>query len=404
MRAPRRRATWGRWGVLMAAVVSPGCTDVAVESPLQDSGGGGAAPVGEGNPKSPAGDAASIPDGSPDASSELGTGFLEDIPLSSASLAASSIPGDPRYTNIFSLFGFTKTDAWGVGSNGLAIHYDGVVWIQTPTPLGTDQALFSVWGTSPTRLWAVSNSKTVLRGSGGPGGVGFAWEALPNVEGDSLNPFYAVWAPTDGALWVGGSGVEDRSYRTSILHGDATLGNNPSWSYVSTERPDRLDRFITHSVEPVYALWGSRENDFWIAGGYGTIGHATEDGVRWQIDYTETLTENALLSLHGTSATNVWAVGAGGTVRAWNAAENRWSYVASPTTRTLNAVRAFDNGEIWVAGDASTLLTYDGRAWRRVDVPGPKRRLLCVWGLDSNDVWVGGQSALLHVTREGGSQ
>ncbi len=50
------------------------------------------------------------------------------------------------------VFGFAADDVWACGDNGWLAHWDGTAW--TTVASNTDADLMSLWGTSPTALWA----------------------------------------------------------------------------------------------------------------------------------------------------------------------------------------------------------------------------------------------------------
>jgi hypothetical protein len=56
----------------------------------------------------------------------------------------------------FSVWAASESDAWAVGSSGIAYHFDGTSW--APVDAKTNQYLFSVWGTSAANVWATGNT------------------------------------------------------------------------------------------------------------------------------------------------------------------------------------------------------------------------------------------------------
>jgi hypothetical protein len=62
------------------------------------------------------------------------------------------------------LWASTPSSAWAVGSQGLALHWDGMTWSEVPT--GTARSLAKVWGidaAGTTSVWAVGDAATILR-------------------------------------------------------------------------------------------------------------------------------------------------------------------------------------------------------------------------------------------------
>jgi hypothetical protein len=59
--------------------------------------------------------------------------------------------------------GYTA-DAYAVGDGGTVQHYNGVAWLNMPSPSGTSN-LRAIYGTSPTNLYVVGDLSVVLLGT-----------------------------------------------------------------------------------------------------------------------------------------------------------------------------------------------------------------------------------------------
>jgi len=103
-----------------------------------------------------------------------------------------------------------------------------------------------------------------------------------------------------------------------------------------------------------------------------------------------------LTAVWGSSASDVWAVGSGGTITHWDGAA--WRSVPSGTRETLNAVWGSSASDVWVAGSTASILRSSGAApWTNVpafsdDVIAYHGRMHAVWGSSASDVRVGGQA------------
>lgn len=105
----------------------------------------------------------------------------------------------------------------------------------------------------------------------------------------------------------------------------------------------------------------------------------------------------ALLSVWGTSATDVWAVGAdardgtGPLVVHFDG--TAWTRV--PTGQTAGGlwwVFGFAGGPIYMGGEGGVILRYSGGAFSRMSTPGPNT-VFGIWGASPDDLWaVGGAS------------
>ncbi len=155
------------------------------------------------------------------------------------------------------------------------------------------------------------------------------------------------------------------------------------------------------------------DDDVWLAGGLG----ASRDEARAWPQGEGTLVhfdrhaftrrrapDGALLSVTATSPAEAWAVGvAGGVLHAARGAVEAFHLVAGDGTRiegTLRAVAAGE-GEVWIAGDRSTLLRWDGAALRRVDasVTGVEGALTAVVAPGAQPGWVVGPGGIWRVVR-----
>lgn len=76
-----------------------------------------------------------------------------------------------------------------------------------------------------------------------------------------------------------------------------------------------------------------------------------------------------------------------------------WAY-PQPTGATLHALWAASPTDVYAAGDAGTLLHYDGTSWRALyagRIAESWYRIYAIWGSSATDVWaVGGAGSIFH--------
>lgn len=96
-----------------------------------------------------------------------------------------------------------------------------------------------------------------------------------------------------------------------------------------------------------------------------------------------------LYGVWSVSASDVFVVGAGGTILRYSDA---WSAETSPTTQTLHAVWATAGGQAFAVGASGTILHRDGAIWSAIASPTTVD-LTGVWG--GSDVWAVGGSRVL---------
>jgi hypothetical protein len=158
----------------------------------------------------------------------------------------------------------------------------------------------------------------------------------------------------------------------------------------------RLSIVPSGVYESMYALWGTSASDVWAVGAAGTTLHY--DGKTWsKIPSGVKPDPNGktpdLQAVWGTSASNVWAVGWDGTILHFDGAH--WLRVESPTSASLRDIWGTSPADIWSVGDNSTLLHFDGNIWSKVR-DGGGSFLLGVWGSSPGNVWAVGTEQILH--------
>ncbi|OJY25089.1 MAG: hypothetical protein BGO98_08790 [Myxococcales bacterium 68-20] len=308
---------------------------------------------------------------------------------------------------LMALWGTSKNDVWAVGSGGTIMHYDGNAWSLTPT--GIKNTFFDIWGSGPNDIWVVSSTEVILHGTGFQNGVA-VWENVPT----SLSTFSATFVR---AVW--GSSASDVRIGSRAYSFSAAGKNYTGDQFLRTELADGgVGWRPIPSTHTVTRIWGSSPTDVWmtadnstyVAHERGITLHGTpsdagadaggvDDSLTWV--KVDAQTNVSLESIWGSSASDVWAVGALGAIRRITPADDRWQKIESNTTETLRSVWGSGPKDIWAVGDTGTILHYDGTAFTpsTVQLPlGRKPNLRGVWGSGPNDVWIVGDGVVLHYT------
>jgi hypothetical protein len=112
-------------------------------------------------------------------------------------------------------------------------------------------------------------------------------------------------------------------------------------------------------------------------------------------------TTNNLNGVWGSSATDVFAVGASGTILHYNGTS--WSAMTSGTTNILHGVWGSSGTDVFAVGDvddesgSGTILQYNGTSWSTVPLCAQCHRFNGVWGSSATDVFVVGEAGtILH--------
>lgn len=354
-----------------------------------------------------------------------GTGFHWSYPL-------------PSGNTFNAVWSFAPDDAWAVGTQGAAIHWDGRRW--TPVPTGTTQHLYRLWATAPNDLWAAGEGDLVLRWNGtawstsaisfvgnilGLGGTGasdvwvcgwdknragyaahwdgIAWSQVGTFGGNSLwvaapNDVWVAFGNLihwDGGAWTMSTAVKSADAVWGASQADLwAVGDDGSayhydgqaWTLVPTGVKGRL-----------VSVWGTSTNDVWAAGSEAgrrdVLVHW--DGTSWTpvepaaTPPSDMADISLLAAVHGSSATDVWAVGAGKILR-WNG--RSWASSSSPPRPTLNAVWGSSPKDVWAVGEQGyTALHFDGTRWSD-SYTYSWDHLTDISGTSASDVWVCGNA------------
>jgi len=98
-------------------------------------------------------------------------------------------------------------------------------------------------------------------------------------------------------------------------------------------------------------------------------------------------TPRILQGVWGTGPTDVFAVGAGGTILHWDGAA--WTPMSSPTSKSLGAVWGSSTSDVFAVGAGGTIVHWDGASWSAMSSP-TDANLLGVWGSGYRDVYAVG--------------
>jgi hypothetical protein len=167
-----------------------------------------------------------------------------------------------------------------------------------------------------------------------------------------------------------------------------------NWTLVNLTDADR--GFSLNGLLSGSSMFAFSEDDYWLT--YGYIGHVTGT-VRQKYSFGDTI--GFLHAAWGTSSSDMYAVGDGGTILHFDGGS--WTKMASGTTHNLSFVWGTSDQNIWACGyddgtATSVLLHYDG-TWHAVSLTalgiGPGAHVL-------NNVWCCDSSGH-HITILGGS-
>ena len=214
------------------------------------------------------------------------------------------------------VWGSAPDDVWMAGGRpeaGEIWHFDGSSWATVPLPAGTP-LLSWVYGFSATDAWAVGIKGAVLRWDG------VVWKTLQSGTDQDL---WGVWGPSPDDLWMVGGSVGKSTPVILRWHGGALaeVALDPAQN--------------TRDATALFKVWGFGGAVFAV--GEGGLILQWSDG-SWQARSAGAKANDDFVSLWGTSADHMVAVGgrSGGRIATWDGAT--WQTVAPSGTPGLNAV------------------------------------------------------------------
>ncbi len=301
------------------------------------------------------------------------------------------------------------SDVWAVGEQGTVLRFDGGSWAQAFD--GGTVTYGSVWASGPTDV-------RVLKSSTGPSDSipvwnGAQWSASPAsailhssgsldlLAGSSATDVWAVGSRVyqfNGLDWV------DRTPSSTRFNDLLALAPNDAWAVGWSTNP-----YYGSSYPVVYhfdggtwsggqpnsissnanlgRIWGASGSDLWITGDYSQrcAQHYTSASQSW------TCIDPGFypVAVHGSSASDVWFVGAGGQVARWNGSSMTRLSTAFPACTAASVVSLSSAFE--ACGSSLTAVNPQAGTFATFAVPGlaPNEGLTTLWAASSTKVWAG---------------
>jgi hypothetical protein len=157
-------------------------------------------------------------------------------------------------------------------------------------------------------------------------------------------------------------------------------------------------------LHALWGLWGTSANDLWAVGADGVVLHRTLSGWRAETGVPTSARLSAVWGIGG----ELWAVGrkADGTATiVHRAATGAWrTDTLASSTNELLAVWGSGASDVWTVGAGFTILHWDGSGWRQGPAApgGATADLLAVGGSGRGDVYFVGRGGMLaHLGSDG---
>ena len=254
----------------------------------------------------------------------------------------------PAASYLYGIWGSSPSDVYASSNSNLLYHYNGSAWTSVTT--GATGALRGIWGTSGADVFAVGSAGNIVHYNGS------AWTVMPS---GSTQSFVGVWGSSPADVFVVGS-------NGAILHYDGT-----AWSAMASGTTQQLA-----------AVWGTSRADVYAAGYNGTFLHY--DGNAWSA-MPGAQTWWYPQGIWGTSSSNVYVVGGG--IYHWNG--STWTDLGVSIPNTMYAVRGTSPSDVTAVGYGGGFVRYNGSTWTSGS-SGTLPTMYGLWSAGDGDLFAAG--------------
>ncbi len=180
---------------------------------------------------------------------------------------------------------------------------------------------------------------------------------------------------------------------------------NDAIAVVDADVPPQWDVVLEHLDGALLSMWGTSPSNVTAVGGSRGNGFASlvvhYDGSAWK--KLEPGGKETFWWLHGSSATDIWMVGEKGRITHWDG--TTFKEHTAGTTATLFGVWASSPNDAWAVGGTpeggsgasnDVVVHWDGTAWSPSPLPKAfGRTLYKVWGSSANNLYVVGEAGTI---------
>ncbi len=246
-------------------------------------------------------------------------------------------------------------------------------WWESLYPLPPGISINGISGTDSGDVWMVGQGGTIVHFNGSK------WQRVSCPVSVTLRDILCV-AKDD--IWAVGD-------ETTILH-----WNGSEWKKSEVECKCDLK-----------SVWADGQDYLFAVGVDDDSGVVLRwNGRKWECNHSGL---SILYGIGGRAPDNIFAVGADGAVRHYDAAADQWIWCKPITSLPLYSVAATGANEVMAVGGAlldAVIIHWDGTAWSKMDTesaPG----LHAIWTAAQDDVFaVGSEGAILHWDGNGWSR
>ncbi len=228
------------------------------------------------------------------------------------------------------VWGSGPEDVWMVGGTdveGEIFHFDGTDWTEMDPPAGTPLLVW-VYGFGPDDVWSVGLDGAVVHYDG------TTWTSLDSGTSEDL---WGVFGFGTDDLWIVG-GFADTTPDPIVLHFDGKAFTPYTMTAKENER----------GATTMFKVWGYDPSSLFMVGQRGQINQWT--GTSWAYSGAGPNADQDFVSLWGTSADNIVAVGGRGNGRIATWDGTGWDTLQPGGIGGLNAVTMLDPNTAVVGG------------------------------------------------------
>ena len=241
---------------------------------------------------------------------------------------------------LYAVWGTSPSDVYAVGDTGTILHYNGTDWSADTS--NTTGQLHSIWGSSPTNIYVVGN------------------------EESGVNKATLLRKKTSGTTW---EFEEAKDYTTGI--------------------------FFDYNLTTV---WGLSASKVYVADQYGDF--YVFDGTGWIYFYPDPPVGSYYLTgIWAANSTNIFVtdLNSNDVSRYGKNGTNVWTYDSTECTGNLNEIWGISLSDIYVAGSGGYIGHFNGTEWQGV-TSNTSKTLTSIHGNNtgSNVIAVGVQGAIVH--------
>jgi|GEM_PF-2734671 len=312
-----------------------------------------------------------------------------------------------------SCLGFPKSDEYQWGNNRRSDFEGGYIYWDSQT--NTTNVLCS-WNCSTPGI--PSNPSPYWMETGVSSNPTLSWAACPNTDsydvyfGTSPSPPY-IGSTTSTSYFRSGLSYSTNYYWQIVAKNNCGNSNpGPVWSFTTvsassttaiittTVSPNTTTTIVpsttTTTVAPTTTTTQPPTTTTAFSSSSSSSSTTTIPGAySWYPMISGT--NIGLLSVWGSSSTNVFAVGGETPVQTiLHYDGNTWSSMDSVNSNRLNGVWSSSSSDVFAVGQNGTILHYDGSTWSAMD-SGTAETLWSVWGNAGSDVFAAGSyGTILH--------